>query len=224
MIRILIVEDDDSLAMSLEDDLRLEGYEVQVARDGELATRQALAEAYDLIVLDLTLPNKDGFEVCRELRRNGRHMPIIMLTARSEDSDKVLGLEIGADDYVTKPFNPRELRARIKAILRRTGNELHERFRFGNIEVDFSRHELRQDGKFVPITHMEFKLLETLIRNRGRVLSREQLLDQVWGLDNHVTERAVDTHVVNLRKKVEAEPSEPRFIITVAGVGYRFDD
>ena len=224
MTNILIVEDDASLAMGLEDDLKLEGYQVQVARDGETASRKALKESFDLIVLDVMLPGKDGFEVCRELRRNGLHMPIIMLTARTQDSDKVLGLELGADDYVTKPFKPRELRARIKAVLRRTGNELHELYSFGDVEVDFSRHELRNAGKPVTVTHMEFKLLEALIRSRGRVLSRAQLLDDVWGLDNFVTDRAVDTHIANLRKKIETRPSHPRYLTTVPGVGYRFDD
>jgi len=224
MTRILLVEDDESLAMGLEDDLKLEGYQVQVAQDGETASQLALAEAFDLIVLDVMLPRKDGFEVCRELRRAALRMPIIMLTAKTQDSDKVLGLELGADDYVTKPFNPRELRARIKAVLRRSGNELPELYAFGDVEVDFSRQELRRKGKPVPLTHMEFKLLGTLIRCRGRVLSRDQLLTDVWGLDSLVTDRAVDTHIANLRKKVELKPAHPRYLITVHGTGYRFDE
>ncbi|HUU18154.1 MAG TPA: response regulator transcription factor [Sedimentisphaerales bacterium] len=224
MTRILLVEDDLSLAMGLEDDLKLEGYQVQVARDGEAASRLALDEPFDLIVLDVMLPRKDGFEVCRELRRSGLRMPIIMLTAKTQDSDKVLGLELGADDYVTKPFNPRELRARIKAVLRRSGSELPELYSFGDVEVDFSRHEVRRAGKPVPLTHMEFRLLTALIRRRGRVLSRDQLLNDVWGLDSLVTDRAVDTHIANLRKKVERKPSHPRYLITVHGAGYRFDD
>ena len=224
MTRLLLVEDDQSLAMSLEDDLTLEGYEVRVIQDGETAARLALDEPFDLIVLDVTLPRKDGFEVCRELRRAGRRVPIIMLTARTQDSDKVLGLELGADDYVTKPFNPRELRARIKAVLRRSGSELPELYSFGEVEVDFTRHEVRCAGKPVPLTHMEFKLLATLIRRRGRVLSRDQLLNDVWGLDSLVTDRAVDTHIANLRKKVEPSPSHPRYLITVHGTGYRFDE
>jgi DNA-binding response OmpR family regulator len=224
MTRILLVEDDESLAMSLEDDLKLEGYQVQVAQDGEAATRLALEESFDLIVLDVMLPRKDGFEVCRELRRAGRRMPIIMLTAKTQDSDKVLGLELGADDYVTKPFNPRELRARIKAVLRRSGGEQHEVYSFGAVEVDFARHEVRHAGKPVPLTHMEFKLLATMIRRRGCVLSRDQLLNDVWGLDSLVTDRAVDTHIANLRKKVEPRPSHPRYLITVHGTGYRFDE
>jgi two-component system alkaline phosphatase synthesis response regulator PhoP len=224
MTRILLVEDDLSLAMGLEDDLKLEGYQVQVAHDGEAASRLALAEPFDLIVLDVMLPRKDGFEVCRELRRTGLRMPIIMLTAKTQDSDKVLGLELGADDYVTKPFNPRELRARIKAVLRRSGSELPELYSFGDVEVNFSRHEVRRAGKPVLLTNMEFRLLAALIRRRGRVLSRAQLLDDVWGLDSLVTDRAVDTHIANLRKKVERRPSHPRYLITVPGAGYRFDD
>ena len=224
MTRILLVEDDESLAMGLEDDLKLEGYQVQVAQDGEVATRLAREESFDLIVLDVMLPRKDGFEVCRELRRAALRMPIIMLTAKTQDSDKVLGLELGADDYVTKPFNPRELRARIKAVLRRSGGEQHEVYSFGEVEVDFSRHEVRRAGKPVPLTHMEFKLLATLIRRRGHVLSRDQLLNDVWGLDSLVTDRVVDTHIANLRKKIEPRPSRPRYLITVHDTGYRFDE
>jgi DNA-binding response OmpR family regulator len=223
MTRILVVEDDLSLAMGLEDDLKLEGYQVQVARDGKTASHLALAEPFDLIVLDVMLPHKDGFEVCRELRRAGQRMPIIMLTARTQDSDKVLGLELGADDYVTKPFNPRELRARIKAVLRRFGSEQPELYSFGDVEVDFVRHEVRRAGKLVPLTHMEFRLLAALIRRRGRVLSRDQLLDDVWGPDSIVTDRVVDTHIANLRKKVEPKPSHPRYLVTVHSAGYRFD-
>lgn len=210
--------------MGLEDDLKLEGYQVQVAQDGEVATRLAREESFDLIVLDVMLPRKDGFEVCRELRRAALRMPIIMLTAKTQDSDKVLGLELGADDYVTKPFNPRELRARIKAVLRRSGGEQHEVYSFGEVEVDFSRHEVRRAGKPVPLTHMEFKLLATLIRRRGHVLSRDQLLNDVWGLDSLVTDRVVDTHIANLRKKIEPRPSRPRYLITVHDTGYRFDE
>jgi two-component system alkaline phosphatase synthesis response regulator PhoP len=224
MTCILLVEDDSSLAMSLEDDLRLEGYQVRVASDGEVASNLALEESFDLIVLDVMLPRKDGFEVCRELRRAGLDTPIIMLTAKTQDSDKILGLELGADDYITKPFNPGELRARIKAVLRRSGSEMPELYSFGNIEVDFARQEVRRAGKHVPLTHMEFRLLATFVRRRGRVLSRTQLLDDVWGQDSFVTDRAVDTQIANLRKKVEPKPSHPRYLITVHGAGYRFDD
>jgi DNA-binding response OmpR family regulator len=223
MSSILVVEDDEGIAMGLEDDLRLDGYEVAVARDGEQAVNCAREQAFDLIVLDLMLPRKDGYQVCRELRHGGVTTPIIMLTARTQDAEKVLGLEIGADDYVTKPFNPMELRARIKAVLRRTSGPLPQRYAFGNVAVDFRRCEVRRAGALVDISSLEFKLLTAFIEQRGRVLSRDQLLDSVWGRDVHVTDRAVDNHVVGLRRKIEPDPAEPRFITSVRGMGYRFD-
>jgi two-component system alkaline phosphatase synthesis response regulator PhoP len=223
MPRILIVEDEPNLALGLEDDLKLEGYEVEVARDGETASARAQEAAFDLILLDVMLPRKDGFEVCRELRRAGLRTPIILLTAKTQESDKVLGLDLGADDYVTKPFSPRELRARVKAILRRAAGETPETYRFGDAEVDFTRGELRRGGQTVEVTPIEFKLLAAFIRFRGRVLSRDRLLDEVWGRGTFVTDRVVDTHITNLRKKVEPQPSEPQYIISVRGTGYRFD-
>ena len=223
MTRILVAEDDPGIALGLEDDLRLEGYEVEVAADGETAARRARERSFDLIVLDIMLPRKDGFQVCRELRRAGMEAPIIMLTARTQEAEKVLGLELGADDYVTKPFSPIELRARIKAVLRRTAGETPSVYRFGDIEVDFRRCELRRNGMVVEISSLEFKLLAAFIHNRGRVLSRDQLLDAVWGSDVHVTDRAVDNHVVGLRRKIEPDPGAPRYIISVRGMGYRFD-
>ncbi|MCX6538804.1 MAG: response regulator transcription factor [Acidobacteria bacterium] len=223
MISILIVEDDEGIAMGLEDDLRLDGYEVAVARDGEDAVRRARERTFDLIVLDIMLPRKDGYQVCRELRHAGVATPIIMLTARAQDAEKVLGLEMGADDYVTKPFNPMELRARIKAVLRRSSGQLPRVYTFGDIQVDFRRCEVRRAGALVDISSLEFKLLTAFIEQRGRVLSRDQLLDAAWGSDVHVTDRAVDNHVVGLRRKIEADPAEPRFIISVRGMGYRFD-
>ena len=223
MSSILIVEDDEGIAMGLEDDLRLDGYEVAVARDGEDGVRRARERTFDLIVLDLMLPRKDGYQVCRELRHAGIATPIIMLTARTQDVEKVLGLEMGADDYVTKPFNPMELRARIKAVLRRASGQLPRLYAFGDIEVDFRRCEVKRAGTVVDISSLEFKLLTAFIEQRGRVLSRDQLLDAAWGSDVHVTDRAVDNHVVGLRRKIEADPAEPRFIISVRGMGYRFD-
>ena len=223
MARILVVEDEPPLAMALEDDLKLEGYEVEVARDGETASRRAREQSFDLIILDVMLPHKDGFEVCRELRRAGLRMPIILLTAKTQESDKVLGLELGADDYVTKPFSPRELRARVKAALRRAAGEMPEIYRFGEVEVDFSRCELRRAGKAIEITPIEFKLLTAFIRHRGHALNRDKLLDEVWGREAFVTDRAVDTHITNLRKKIESQASEPRFLVSVRGMGYRFD-
>ena len=223
MTSILIVEDDEGIAMGLEDDLRLDGYDVAVARDGEDGVRRARERAFDLIVLDIMLPRKDGYQVCRELRHAGVGTPIIMLTARTQDAEKVLGLEIGADDYVTKPFNPMELRARIKAVLRRASSQLPQSYTFGDIQVDFRRCEVRRAGQAVDISSLEFKLLTAFIEQRGRLLSRDQLLDAAWGSDVHVTDRAVDNHVVGLRRKIEADPAEPRFITSVRGMGYRFD-
>ncbi len=223
MARILVVEDERNLALGLEDDLKLEGHEAEVVRDGEAAILRAQQKPFDLIILDVMLPRKDGFEVCRELRRAGLRVPIILLTAKAQESDKVLGLELGADDYVTKPFSPRELRARVKAQLRRAAGELPEIYRFGDVEVDFSRAELRCKGKPRELTPLEFKLLAAFIRHRGRVLGRDLLLDEVWGRGTFVTDRVVDTHITNLRKKIEPDLGKPRFLISVRGMGYRFD-
>ncbi len=222
-MRLLVVEDDDGIALGLEDDLRLEGYDVVVARDGEQAARLATAGSFDLVVLDLMLPKKDGYQVLREVRRAGITTPVIMLTARAQDAEKVLGLELGADDYVTKPFNPMELRARIKAVLRRAAGQAPPLVRFGDLEVDTRRCEVRRGGAVVPLSTIEFKLLAAFIEERGAVLSRDRLLDLVWGRDIHVTDRAVDNHVVGLRRKIEVDPAAPKFITSVRGMGYRFD-
>ena len=221
MSRILIVEDEADIALCLEDDLTVEGHEVEVARDGEAACRRGRDSGWDLILLDVMLPKKDGFDVCRELRRNGVHTPIILLTAKAQEAEKVLGLELGADDYVTKPFSPRELRARIKAVLRRFATP--DSYRFGDIEVDFARAEVRRSGAAVEVTPIEFKLLAAFIQRRGRVLSRDQLLNAAWDRDIHVTDRAVDAHIVNLRRKIEPQPAEPKYLLSVRGLGYRFD-
>jgi two-component system alkaline phosphatase synthesis response regulator PhoP len=223
MARILIVEDEPDIALGLQQDLLLEGYEVEVVGDGEQAIERAGHGAVDLILLDLMLPQKDGFAVCRELRRAGRRMPIIVLTARAHEAEKVLGFELGADDYVTKPFSPMELRARIKAALRRSSSAAPQVFRFGEFEVDFNRFELRKGGKPVDLTPIEFKLLAAFVQNRRNVLSRQQLLDHVWGRSVFVTDRVVDTHVANLRRKVEADPDKPVYVVSVRGVGYRFE-
>lgn len=220
---ILVVEDEPGIALALEDDLKLEGYQVEVVRDGETASRRARESSYDLILLDVMLPRKDGFEVCRELRRAGLRTPILVLTAKTQEAEKVLGLELGADDYVTKPYSPRELRARIKAILRRVSVDLPESYRFGDVEVDFARCEVRRAAQVVETTPLEFKLLATFVRRRGRVLTRQQLLDDAWGTDTFVTERVVDNQITNLRKKIEPSPAEPRYLVSVRGLGYRFD-
>lgn len=223
MPRILIVEDEPDIALGLEDDLRVEGYEVEIVGDGPTALRKAREPGWDLILLDVMVPGKDGFDVLRELRRGGVRTPVILLTAKAQDTEKVLGFELGADDYMTKPFSPRELRARIKARLRPSSDEGRAVYRFGDVEVDFTRAELRRAGRRVDITPIELKLLETFIKRRGRVLTREQLLDSAWPHGTHVTDRAVDAHIVNLRRKIEPEPAAPTYLLSVRGLGYRFD-
>jgi DNA-binding response OmpR family regulator len=224
MAKILIVEDEPGIAFGLESDLQTEGYEVAVVGDGAEAVVRARSEAFDLILLDVMLPNKDGFEVCRELRRGGLKTPIILLTAKTQEAEKVLGLDVGADDYVTKPFSPRELRARIRALLRRSVPEPGEEvYRFGGCELDLPRFELRREGQRLETTATEIKLLAAFVRNRGRVLTRDRLLDDVWGSGVSVTDRVIDNHVVSLRKKIEDDPAAPRFLLSVRGVGYRFD-
>ena len=227
MTRILVVEDEPGIALGLEDDLKIEGYDVEVAADGITALRRAREGAFDLLVLDVMLPGKDGFDVCRELRRGGSKMPILMLTAKTQEAEKVLGLEIGADDYMTKPFGTRELRARIKALLRRVndGDEPDQQntYAFGDVEVDFRRGEMRRGGHAVELTPLEFKLLGVFINARGRVFSRDQLMDAAWGHDVFASARVVDNHIANLRRKIEPDPSEPRYLLNVRGLGYRFD-
>ena len=223
MTRILVVEDEANIALALEDDLKKEGYEVEIVRDGAAACSRALEAAFDLILLDVMLPRKDGFDVCRDLRRACVRTPILMLTAKTQEAEKILGLELGADDYVTKPYSPRELRARIKALLRRAADDLPQVYRFGDVEVDFARYEVRRGGRLIEVTPTEFKLLAAFVRHPGRVLTRDQLLDQVWGHGVFVTDRVVDNQITNLRKKIEPKPSQPRYVINVRGVGYRFD-
>jgi DNA-binding response OmpR family regulator len=225
MQRILIVEDDPAIAIALEDDLRLEGYSVEVAQDGEIASRRAREGRFDLVLLDLMLPKKDGFEVCREIRRAGVASKIMMLTARTQETDKVLGLDLGADDYVTKPYSPKELRARVRALLRRTGTVAGDVaiMRFGDCEINFDRGELRRAGEAIPATPLEFKLLSFFVRRPGRVLTRRALIDEVWGRETAITERVVDNQIANLRKKIEPSAAEPRYLKSVRGIGYRFD-
>jgi len=224
MARILIVDDEPDLALSLNEDLRRQGHETTIASDGEQALEIGRSGAWDLVLLDVMLPKMDGFEVCSELRRAGVTTPIILLTARTQEAEKVLGLDSGADDYVTKPFSLRELRARIRAQLRRHEQAAVRTCRFGECEIDFDRAELRRSGRVVEITAQELRLLEVFVRNRGRVLSRERLIEAAWGGAVAITDRAVDTHVFNLRKKIEPVPSAPKYLIGVRGLGYRFED
>ncbi len=223
MPHILVVEDEPGIALALEDDLRSEGYHVEVVTDGETAVRRAREHPFDAILLDVMLPRKDGLEVCRDLRRGGLKTPIIVLTAKTQEADKVLDLELGADDYVTKPYSPRELRARIKAVLRRSAADDPDLYAFGDVVVDFTRCELKRGGRSVETTALEFKLLTAFVRRRGRVLKRQELIDEVWGRDVFVTDRVVDNQVTNLRKKIEPEPSRPQYLVSVRGFGYRFD-
>jgi DNA-binding response OmpR family regulator len=223
MTQILIVEDEPDIALGLQRDLSAHGYEVEIAADGETALRRGLEPHWDLILLDVMLPRKDGFEVCRQLRSRRIKTPVILLTAKVHESDKVLGLELGADDYVTKPFSPRELRARIKAVLRRTEDEPTDLHRFGACEVDIPRAVLRRHGRDVEISALEFRLLIAFLNSRGRVLSRDQLIDLAWGANTAVTPRVVDTHIVNLRKLIEDDPANPRHLVSLRGLGYRFD-
>ena len=228
MAKVLVVDDERVLADTLRYNLAKAGYEVLVAADGEAALRLARQESPDLIVLDVMLPRLDGFDVCRIIREESS-VPILMLTARDEEMDKVLGLELGADDYLTKPFSIRELLARVKAMLRRVEmvrsareDAPAELLVEGNVQVDLSSHRATIEGKPVHLKPKEFDLLAFLMRNRGRVLTRDQLLERVWGYDYAGNTRTVDVHVRWLREKLEADPSRPELIQTVRGVGYRF--
>lgn len=222
--KILLVEDEKTLAKALKFSLEKEGFLVEVAHDGEEAMQSLSEEMPDLIILDLMLPKLDGYEVCRRLRRTS-DLPIIMLTARNEDIDKILGLELGADDYMTKPFNTRELLARIKAILRRAGQLEpggRKTIRMGDLKVDLIRHRVTVEDKEIPLTAREYALLSFLASNPGRVYSREQLLEEVWGYDFCGDARTVDVHIRHLREKMEEHPAEPHYILTVWGTGYKF--
>jgi two-component system alkaline phosphatase synthesis response regulator PhoP len=226
MKKILIIEDEESILMALEDNLGLEGYEVACAADGEQGLSMAREQKYDLLILDIMLPKMDGFEVCKQLRKDGITTPILMLTAKSQEIDKVLGLELGADDYVTKPFSPRELLARVKALLRRAGQSRPEtdKYSFGDIEVDFVKYEAKKKGKLIYLSALEFDLLHFLIRHRGQVMDRNSILDEVWGRDVYIQQRTVDKHIAQLRKKIEADPSNPKYIMGMRGVGYKFKE
>ena len=223
MARILIVEDEPDIALGLQLDLRDEGHDVEVSGDGEDATRRAREPGWDLILLDVMLPLKDGFEVCRDLRRAKIRTPVLMLTAKAQDAEKVMGLDMGADDYVTKPFSPRELRARIRALLRRTAPDDEPVQRVGECEVDFVRAEIRRAGQRADLTAIELKMLQLFLRNPGRVVARGHVIGEVWGRDVFVTDRVVDTHILKLRRKVEPDPQQPRYIVSVRGLGYRFE-
>jgi len=223
MAKLLVVEDDRDIALGLEEDLSRHGFQVETIGDGEKALTRGKESQWDLIILDIMLPKKDGFEICRELRAEGIRTPIIMLTAKTHEAEIILGLELGADDYITKPFSPRELRARIQALLRRVADDSMGIFKFGECEVDFDRGEVRISGQSINLSALEFRLLEAFIQRRGRLMSRDQLIDAAWGPAVIVTERVVDTHILNLRKKIEPVPEKPQYILSVRGMGYRFE-
>ena len=224
LVKVLIIEDEPNMVLGLKDSCEYEGYEVAVARNGKEGLEKASTEKPDIILLDVMLPLMSGIDVCRTLRRRGIETPIVMLTARSQETDKVVGLEVGADDYVTKPFSIRELLARIRAHLRRAAKQVAEveSFTFGDVELNFKKYAARKGGQTLELSAREFEILRYLIRHRGEIVTRDQLLDEVWGYESNPVTRTVDNHIARLRQKIELDPSEPRHIITVHRLGYRF--
>ena len=223
--KVLVIEDDMAMAAALRHGFESESYDVTVAENGAVGLEQATKERRDLVILDLMMPKIDGLNVCKRLRSAGNKVPIIMLTARSQEIDKIVGLRLGADDYVTKPFSFMELVARAEAILRRTTGEIKPApsvCRFGDVVVDFKHHEATKGGKPVELSAREFQLVEYFHRRRGEVVTRNDLLDAVWDYQSAVFTRTVDTHIAKLRKKIEDRPADPRFIVTVHRVGYKF--
>ena len=225
--RVLIVEDDEAMSIALRDGFQYEGYSVTVAKDGESGLQLATEESPDLILLDVMLPKMTGLDICKNLRGGGSAVPIIMLTARGQEIDKVLGLKLGADDYITKPFGFMELLARAEAVLRRSNPvqaapSAVETYRFGDVSVDFRRHEAHKADQPVDLSPREFQLLGFFIQRRGEVITREKLLDTVWDYNSIPFTRTVDMHIAKLRKKIEDNPSDPRHIVTVHRLGYKF--
>jgi len=223
--KILVVEDDESITLGLEMNLEAEGYDVTVAVDGEDGLSRALGGSFDLVILDVMLPRKNGFEVVRTLRSRGETVPVIMLSARGEETDKVMGLELGAEDYITKPFGLAELLARVRAVLRRDGivrRRGEQVMRAGHLEVNPRTREVHKDGVLVELTATEFDVLWCLIDATDQALTREEILGRVWGPDHHVTLRTIDNFVLQLRAKLEVDPADPKHLVTVRGVGYRF--
>jgi two-component system alkaline phosphatase synthesis response regulator PhoP len=226
MKRILVIEDEPQMLLGLRDNLELEGYEVQTAADGDEGLARAASFNPDLVILDVMLPKKNGFDVCRELRGRSSSLPIVMLTARSAETDKVLGLELGADDYVTKPFSITELLARVRAVLRRAGTPKEtpsaDLVRIGDIEIDFKLHQARRGKVRIEFTAREFDLLRYFVQHTGQVVTREQILNEVWGYEEFPTTRTIDNFVAKLRQKIERAPHAPEHILTIHGSGYKF--
>ena len=226
MKRILVIEDEPQMLLGLRDNLELEGYEVQTAADGDEGLARAGSFSPDLVILDVMLPKKNGFDVCRELRARSNTIPIVMLTARSAETDKVLGLELGADDYVTKPFSITELLARVRAVLRRASAQKPadpaDIVRIGDIEIDFKLHQARRGKTRIEFTAREFDLLRYFVQHTGQVVTREQILNEVWGYEEFPTTRTIDNFVAKLRQKIERAPHAPEHILTIHGSGYKF--
>ena len=224
--RILIIEDEKNMVTGLQFNLEARGYRVSAAFDGEEGYRKAIEQHPDLIILDLMLPKRDGYDVCKRLKKEAPEIPIVMLTARSQEAEVVLGLELGADDYVTKPFSVMELMARIKTVLRRANLEARGEgvLQFGDVVVDFSRYAASKGGQPLDLTPREYEMLRHFSKRRGEVVSRDELLNAVWGYDCFSVSRTVDTHIAKLRQKIEEKPRAPRHIITIDGVGYKFLD
>jgi two-component system alkaline phosphatase synthesis response regulator PhoP len=212
------------MALGLRDNFEYQGYEVAVAADGQQGLDQAISDSPDLIVLDVMLPKMSGLDVCRQLRSKGVDLPIIMLTARGQEVDKVIGLEIGADDYVTKPFSIKELLARVWAHLRRKTKQVADldAYKFGNVSLEFKSYQAMKDGEPIELSPREFELMKYFIQHRGETITRDRLLDEVWGYENYPFTRTVDNHIAKLRQKIEPTPSDPQYIITVHRVGYKF--
>jgi DNA-binding response OmpR family regulator len=224
MAKILIVEDEPNMVAGLRDNFEFEGYEVITALDGVAGLSRALNESPDLVILDVMMPRMSGLDVCKQLKAKRASVPIIMLTARGQEVDKLVGLELGADDYVTKPFSIRELLARVKAVLRRAGANANEpeRYSFGDVELNVRTCQVLRQGRELEFSSKEFDLLRYFLDHRGETLSRDRLLEEVWGYEHFPTTRTVDTHIVRLRQKIEQKPEDPRFILTVHGTGYKF--
>ena len=224
MSKILIVEDEPAMVAGLRDNFEFEGYEVITAGDGVAGLELALKDSPDLVILDVMMPRMSGLDVCKQLKAKRPSIPVIMLTARGQEVDKVVGLELGADDYVTKPFSIRELLARVKAVLRRSqpSPKEQERYSFGDVEVDVRSCQVSRQGKQLEFSSKEFELLKYFLVHQGETLSRDRLLEDVWGYDHFPTTRTVDTHIVRLRQKIESKPEDPHFILTVHGTGYKF--
>ena len=224
MKKILIIEDDPATIAGLEESLKDEHFEVSTSMSGQMGYEKALDGKYDLIILDIMLPEKNGTEICRDLRKNGVSTPILMLTGKKEETDKVIGLEIGADDYVTKPFSLRELIARVRALLRRP-QEIRpdvEEYLFSDVYLNFKRNEVKKGNTQIKLSAMEFKVMHYFVQREGEVIERNQLLNEVWGYENYPSTRTVDNFILNLRKKIEDDHTNPKHLLTIHGAGYKF--